>query len=312
MGYLEKVFLGTLLLFALLIIFMFGLYFDVGSMLQASARKMDSAGAHGGFERSTAQVERQAVKAEITVKDTLSTPFARRPVALSGVSAGDANFVAIFAQCNQAAPNPTVEQLGDKKRKELASKGFSSEYIEMEVRGDDDKAVYDSCEQIDALIAKRSFDEAERLLLEQIGALDPRDLMNLQRLRMKLQQVYFESEQLDKYREVMKSVFETEEKILSIQAASPLIEDKRIADGLKKEQEALQSKKAEFDPWFDHIQKQAQETGSVHKLPETMKAEIKAGLLREKEAGRITPQDLQDALSQLEQMESRAANSAKQ
>ncbi|MBI4872227.1 MAG: hypothetical protein HY814_11745 [Candidatus Riflebacteria bacterium] len=308
MGYLEKVFLSTLLLFALVIIFLFGLYFDLGSMLQGTVQRTGDASTQGSFDRGAAQLERASMAKEVTIKDRLSVPFAGpRPVATPGISAGDANFAALFARYNQGKLPPPLDELQDRRRKELASKGFTQEYIEMEVRAMEDKPVMDSCMQIDKLMEEGKVEEAEQMLLEAIAGVDPRDLMTLQRYRMKLQQVYFDSNQLDKYKTLMKQVFETEEKILTLQASSPLMEDKRIAEGIRKEQEGLEQKKAEFDPWFDGVSKMAQETGSPHKMTDSMRAQVKAGLLREQEAGRISQKDLQDSLAQLEAMETRAS-----
>lgn len=306
MGYLERVFLGTLLLFALLILFMFGLYFDIGSMMQSAMQRSGDATGPSGFSRAADQLERSAIKPEVTVRDVNPRGFTPAPAAQAGISAGDANFLAIFAKCATAKPPPGRAELIDRKRKELAAKGFGQDYIEMEVLSMESTAMDDIEKQVNPLVTKGDYDAAERALLEILATLDGRDLMTMQKVRMKLQHVYFDSNQLDKYRETMKLVFDTEEKILALQAGSRLMDDKRTAEGIKQEQADLGKKRQEFDSWFEQISSQAKKTGHPNKMDEATKVEVKAGLLREQEAGRISPKALQEALGQLEQLEKRA------
>ncbi|MBI4867753.1 MAG: hypothetical protein HY816_12450 [Candidatus Wallbacteria bacterium] len=303
MGYLEKVFLGTLILFALLILFMFGLYFDIGSMMKGTVQRTSDMGGPGSYSRATAQIERSSVKPEVTVRDIHTRRMPSSSSSSSSAqdrSVAEANFDSIYSRVSKVQGPPTMEEKMDLKRKRLASQGYGQEFIEMEVRSMDDRAVDDTCGQVDGLMSKGAYDDAEKLLLELMAAADPRDLINMQRLRMKLQQLYFDSGQLEKYRETMKQLFDGEEKILSIQAASKMMEDKRDAEAIQSRQTELSKKRGEFDQYFDQIQQQVAETGSVKKLSERQKSEIKAGLLREQEAGRISADALQEALTQLE------------
>src|SRR5688572_10429489 len=132
MGYLEKVFIGSLLLFTLVIVFMFGLYFDVGTMLTSAMKKTDSGTSTASYSRATDQLERQSVAPEVTVRDSGRT-FRDRPMRVNAADA-EANFDAIYTQYSRVKPPPTQEEKMDFRRKQLAEQGYGGDFIEMEVR----------------------------------------------------------------------------------------------------------------------------------------------------------------------------------
>ncbi len=305
MGYLEKVFLGSLLLFALIILFMFGLYFDLGSMLQGSLRKGSSSTGARGYGSSLERLERESVDPEIRVRRTSAPSYVTRAAVSYDTQAAEANFAAIYARVSTVQPPPTLEERQEFKRKQLRDKGYGDPYIEMELGRMNKRPVEEAHDRADELMKQGLYDDAEAMLLELMSELEPGDLMTMQRYNMKLQEVYFESGQLDKYRSRMQEIFALEERILALQAASPDMNDKWDSEAVKLRQQELAQKRSEFGGWFQEYSAYAQETGGKAQLTDSMRSRVKAELLRGKEAGKVSPEDLASALAELDDLENR-------
>lgn len=295
MGYLERVFLGSLLLFALVILFMFGLYFDLGNILQGIAKKSSEMG--GGFDRSVERLERSAVRREITAGRSFAAVTDRPVTRGAGPSIAQ-----LYQKYSRVPPPPTVEDLMEIRRKELVEEGFGDEYVKMEVLGMDRTLVHKIEKAMEAALAAGDPEEAASLILEAISETDPDNLYVLQQLYIRLGRVYYNTSRLDEYQQVVEKLYDIEESILDIKESSKLAEDERIYEEIQKKRARVEEERRQLPAYIKLLEHQKEKAGGVNKLTEDQRDALKAQLVQARDAGEITQAEMDEILGQVDDM----------
>ena len=295
MDSLEKLFISCLTLFGLFILFLFGLYFDLGDILAGMLKKGDAAST--GIATSDYQMrlmEWQGRKREIM------------PMSLMDPAKGvldmrddDPNSVlgAILTNSGYYRPITTKDRM-EMRRQELHRQGcVRQDYVEMEALACDREEFDKVMVQARQLAADKQYNAAIGLIQRALDQTDPKNLYVLKDYTSFLLQLQTDGRQIDKAEETAKKLYELLDRILMIQRTG-------VGPGRQDEIAAIQTRiKGEKDrlgDYFAEVKKRTAATGSATGLYPEEKEDVKATLRKLKDSGQITEADYQRSLKMLE------------
>lgn len=239
MGYLERLFVGTMLLTGLLILFFFGLYFDLGDMVAGSFGTTPTL--RTGMELDhIREGRRRGYETERPTGAALPppAPLQGRPRPSSPVDYG--RFV-------HRSPAISPEVLLDREVRRLQRQGFvNEEFIQMRAIYEVDRSLVPIFDRYDQLIASGDTEGAIAELLAAREALDKKNLLGLRDILQYLGQAYVLAGKDGDASANLKELMDLQERILAIEQQAELHQDAagkeyaaKMQDGFGKIRAAL-------------------------------------------------------------------------
>ncbi len=230
MGDLEKMFVGTLVITGLLILALFGLYFDIGDMVAGAfteARPTYSADMDLIRERRRASYHQP--KNTKRAKLLSSSEPRQRP-------SGPANYARFLIR----RPRPPFNVLMDREVRRLKRKGYvDEEFLRMRAHYEVDKSLIAVFDQYDRLVDSNQYDEAIRILLEAKEDLDRENLLGEKDLLRYLYQAYLLAEKDSDANQIVKELTDVQEKILEIEERAEVYRDNAGKEYVRKLRQGL-------------------------------------------------------------------------
>lgn len=292
MDSLEKLFLSCLVLFGMFILFLFGLYFDLGDMLASQFHRDERAGTGVGItDNLIRQMEDRARPHEV-----MPTHLDLPTFGGADDNRGAEEMARAALRYNGAVIPPiSGKTLTALKRANLQAQGITrEEVLDLESLGDDREESSRVVHEVTRLCGEKRYAEAEKLLADQIAKENPKNLLVLRDLLNLQVQVYLDGKQVDKAREAARKMYETLDRIIAIRT----IEGPRPE--LQQELTYLKGEKERLDKVYQDLQKRMEETGSPTGLTASEKAQMKEAFTRTRNEGKMTEDEYRKALKELE------------
>lgn len=292
MDSLEKLFLSCLVLFGMFILFLFGLYFDLGDMLASTFHRDErSATGVGITDRLIDKMEEHARVREIMPGHLEIPRFASMDDSMGAEEMAKSAMRAL----GRGNPPMTGEMIMKLKRASLVASGVQrEEVLEMETLAADREASSKVMREATRLAGEKRFAEAANKLQEAIGQTSPKNILVLRDYLNLQVQLYLDAKQVDKAKEAARKLYEVLDRIVAV----------RTLDGPRPELEGeialLKTEKERLDSLYQDLQKRMEETGSPVGLTATEKAQIKDAMTRARSAGNMTEEEYQRAIKELE------------
>jgi hypothetical protein len=244
MGDLEKVFVGTMMLTGMLILFLFGLYFDLGDIV---------AGTFGGHAPSFGQDLGQIRRARSgSFLDEEAAPKAKLPT----VSSGTPRVARTIDYQRFVVPRPPIPPavLFDREMRRLQRKGFVDEqYMRMKAIYEVDRSVVATLDRFDRHMDSEDYEGAIQALLEALEHLDPANHLARRDLVRHLYQAYILAGKDAEATKALSQLTTLHEKVVAIEERAELHQDSRsqeynrqMREQMGKVREAIQI--VEADP----------------------------------------------------------------
>ena len=267
MGYLERLFLITMLLFIGIVLAMFGYYFDVYEMLLGAVRENEPLLSVGEFAYTRSAMERIARPIEIVSRSYSNSDY-NLPR-----TAGELSQLYNFLP-PRAGSRAVVAWWKDR----LKSQGMTDgDLLELESLGHDREAYGETMGRVLALFRDKDYETAANLLEDAVRAGDPRNLLVLQDLLLRLVEVYHLAGRKPDAVQAARQLSEVAEKILNIRSRA--LNDAELG-------RAASAVAAERD-------------GAEATLDDTAKAQMKTRLLKAFDEGKISRAEMDTMLSEL-------------
>jgi len=287
MNYFEKLFLGTSLLFGIVLVFMLGLYFDMGDVFSSSINK-------GGFVTRGTAIDRlvdNLDRTRRTVKDKSaggSCSFGHVPrISPSAAFAGAPN--SIRSGRYFRPPSRGGEELVARYEKYLRDLGFkNSQYIEMKALAQNRTIVRKSLPVARRLSASGDFEEAILVLEEALDKLPEGDYEQREQLVSKIVELSLRAGFINKGRAFAEKRIELESKILGLESESKLMEKKAFASRVNSDLKCLLRKEIHLSEAFASMEKRQEKTGKYNGIFAEEKVAFKAEILGLKSRGEIS------------------------
>ena len=292
MDSLEKLFLSCLVLFGMFILFLFGLYFDLGDMLASSFHHDERAATGVGItDRLIERMEEHARPHEIMPTELNMPTF----VTMDDRLGNDETARQAMRALGRCVAPMTGKQVSQLKRQSLVAAGIQrEEIIEMESLAADREEPSNVMRRATQLAGEKRFADAARELQTAIQATNPKNLLVLRDYLNLQVQVYLDGKQVDKAKESARKLYEMLDRIVAV----------RTLEGPKPEIEQeivmLKTEKERLDSMYQDLQKRSEETGSPVGLTASEKAQMKDSLTRARSEGKMTEEEFQRAIKELE------------
>lgn len=291
MDSLEKLFLSCLVLFGMFILFLFGLYFDLGDMLASSFHRDEHAATDIGVtDRLIEKMEERNRPREI-MPTHLDIP---RFASLDERSGDETARQAMRALGRVMAPMSGKQIIQLKRQSMLASGVQREEVIEMESLAADREELSKVMREAHRLAGEKRFAEAAKALQDAMGQTNPKNLLVLRDYLGLQVQVYLDGRQVDKAKESARKLYEMLDRIVAIrtlEGRTPQIEHE-IA--------MLKSEKDRLDSLYQDLQKRVEETGNPVGLTAVEKGQMKEAMTRARQSGTMSEEEYQRAIKELE------------
>lgn len=291
MDSLEKLFLSCLTLFGMFILFLFGLYFDIGEMLASTIQRDD---------RTATGIAMNA--SMIDTAEERGRPRELMPTALSIPSSGGGDLQdraeaehAVLRRLGVTYTKPTAKQMVTTRREELKSQGVTrEEVLELESLAADFEEPARILGDARRLAEQKRFAEAAKMLADALAATNAKNLLVQRDYLNLLVQMQLELKQVDAAKETARRQYEVLERIVMIRN----LEGGHA--GLQAEAERLRAEKERLDHLYQDLQKRTEETGSPMGLTPKEKADIRDAITKARSEGKMSEDDYQRALKELE------------
>lgn len=289
---LEKLFVSCLVLFGLFILFLFGLYFDLGEILASSFRQDEKAATGvGQTEELIRRMERAAMPKEIQ-PTKLATPQG------GGQGPSPETERAILRRYCKIAPIPNGADLAAIRRRQLIKAGFArDDFIEMEALAEDRDEFRRVMSDIQRLMFEKRWPDAIRRTQEALAALQPANHLLRKEYQGLLVQLYLESRQLDRAMDAAKQLNDTIERVTMIRSASAKESNRAEAD---QQIATLKEEKARIEEMFQDLQKRQAENGTPFGLTASEKNGIRDAITKARKENKITEEEYRRTLKELE------------
>ncbi len=311
MGYLEKIFLGTMVLFALGIFFIFALYFDVGDMFTGALDQRGAISRGAAVDRLIDNIEKRARRAGPKKRRVRTSRSASAAPRFSTSGGAIKKRYAKFFPRKIKKGAARVEQY----RKFLRGQGFSNnEFIEMEALAQDKTVMKRYIPFVKQFIADGEFDEAIKLLEKALREINPKNLKVKGELLNKLVQVKMMANDLDGAQRASDERLDNADKMLQIKANTKLIDNSNFKIELNRERETLSRSRDAQKDFFVNLQKRKMATGRWDGYLMEERAQIKANIMRARSEGKMSQEEYNDVLQKLDEgmladkVKKRAAN----
>lgn len=291
MDSLEKLFLSCLTLFGMFILFLFGLYFDIGEMLASTIQRDD---------RTATGIAMNA--SMIDGAEERGRPRELMPTALAIPNAGGGDLqdraeaeYAVLRRLGVAYTKATAKQMVTTRRAELQSQGVTrEEVLELESLAADYEEPSRILSDARRLAEQKRFAEAAKTLTDALAATHAKNLLVQRDYLNLLVQMQLELKQIDQAKESARRQYEVLERIVMIRN----LESGHA--GLQAEAERLRAEKERLDHFYQDLQKRTEETGSPMGLTPKEKADIRDAITKAKSEGKMSEEEYQRALKELE------------
>ena len=299
MGYLERIFLGTMVLFALGMFFIFALYFDVGDMFTGTLDKRGTISRGAAVNRLIEGIERKnRVKPD---KSSDANTFSRRARAAPNFSCSRR---AIRSRYDRFFPRKIKRGLKrvEQYRKILRKKGYTNEdYIEMEALAQNKEVEKGCVPPAERAMAEGRFSTAIELLEQALKEINPKNLKLRTLLLQKLTQARLLNNDLEAAQRSQDKVLALSERILNIKSQSKLIDSEEYKEEINRERKQLLERRDIQEKFFKDLQRRKEITGSWNGYLNEERAKMKAGLMKAKREGKISEKQYQEVLDQLDE-----------
>lgn len=291
MDSLEKLFLSCLVLFGMFILFLFGLYFDLGDMLASTFHRDERAATDIGItDRLIEKMEEHARPREIMPMHLDIPRFASQ----DDTSGDETARLAMRALGYAVAPMNGKQIMQLKRASMLASGVQREEVLDMESLAADREEPSRVMREAQRLAGEKRFVEAAKVLQDAIGQTNPKNLLVLRDYLALQVQVYLDGRQVDKAKESARKLYEMLDRVMAI----------RTLEGrtpqLEHEIAMLKTEKERLDSLYQDLQKRAEETGSPVGLTATEKGQMKEAMTRARQSGSMSEEEYQRAIKELE------------
>lgn len=295
MDSLEKLFVSCLVLFGLFILFLFGLYFDLGDIVAGMLHR-DEKGATGvGLtDELIRQMEWKARPREVMPTHLIDSADLQN---FSGADDASMEYSVMHAYCGLPRAMTGREKV-QVRRKQLVQQGFTrEEFLEMESLGEDRDEFQRTIIEVDQLAAGKHYAEAAKLLGTTIEQANPKNLLLLRDGLRYQMQLFLDAKQFDRAKETSRRLYDVLDRILTIKGVA-YPEDQR--QGLDKTLAELKAEKARLDEIYQDFQKRTAETGSPTGITADEKAQMKEALTKARQEGKITDEEYKRTVKELE------------
>jgi hypothetical protein len=290
---LEKLFLSFLTLFGMFILFLFGLYFDLGEMLASNFHREERQNTGSGVTDHLIDGAEERGR----TKEIMPTAL-QAPGAVTSDDSLDINEMmkASMRYNNRTLPPPTTKELMGTKRAQLVAQGVTrEEVLELEALGVDCEDRNVKLAEARRAAAEKRWDDAARILGEGIANTNPKNLLALRDYHQFLVQLYYDAKQIDKGREAARKLWDILDRIIMIRGL-----DNARPDYIQKEQAQLKAEKERLDLLYQEMEKRQAETGSPVGLTAAEKSQIKEAITKAHTEGKMSDDEYQRALRDLE------------
>lgn len=275
MGYLERIFLGTMALFFFFILFLFGLYFDLENVWRGGVQAEEPAFALGEWVHTREAIERAARPMEVFSRSFGNSSF--------GVPASEGELLDLF---DFLPPEGTREETLAFWRRTLLAQGVpEGPALELEVLGHDRELYTLYVLRLEEALRDDDLELAEAILEEALRAVDrknlyvQRDLLYRQvEVRARLGRMEEASASARRLQTVLARILE-----IRLEARSDA-EVILALDQLRQGEDKLDT------PFVTNARE-----------VEARKTELKARLLRAREEGQVSESDTRAILERIEQ-----------
>lgn len=291
MDSLEKLFLSCLVLFGMFILFLFGLYFDLGDMLASSFHRDEHAATDIGMTDRLIEKMEAANRPREIMPTHLDIPrFAGGDDSSSDEIARQA-----ARALGRAVAPMNGKQIMQLKRASLMASGIQrEEVLEMESLAADREEPSRVMRDARRLAGEKRYAEAARVLQDGIGAANPKNFLVLRDYLGLQVQVYLDGRQVDKAKESARRLYEMLDRIMAIRT----LEGK--TPELEREIAMIKGEKDRLDSLYQDLQKRAEETGSPIGITAAEKVQMKEAMTRARQSGNMSEEEYQRALKELE------------
>jgi len=298
-GYLEKVFLGTMVLFALVIGFLFSLYFDLGKFLQGEFTKADTITRGAAVDRLVDRLEHTA-----RTRPEPGEPVRREGNRCTRTAPSFAQSRAAVAERYAALyrpHRPSRDERVEQYRRFLVSQGFSNKaYIELESLAQDRRALQSVLPTVRASMHAGDYDSAV-LMLEQALRDVPEANMHLRlEIISMLSEAHIMAKDLGKARESVQRGIELQQRILDIKSKTILMDIPHVRETIEEQRSTLAQRRGDVDKAFTDMQRRIDQTGSVDGFTSEEQTTIKLKLGEMLRDGKITSQQQAAALATMD------------
>ncbi|MBI2944666.1 MAG: hypothetical protein HYY25_10740 [Candidatus Wallbacteria bacterium] len=268
MGYLEKLFLGTMVMFLSIVLFFFGMYFDLYEMLLGTSKQTDPLLSVGEFAYTRAAMERVARPIEIMPHSASNSEF--------GLPGSATELARLYTF---TPPKMTPQETIGWWRERLKAKGLEGELLDMEALGHDREAHGELMVRVGALNRAKDHETAAAAIEEALRSLDARNLLVMRDLLLALAEAYNLAGKKEELERTSARLAEVAERVLAIRARAPGGREYSAAAA-----EAAREKDSPSKP---------------PPLDDAARADMKARLLKAREEGKITAEEMEQMLEQL-------------
>lgn len=291
MDSLEKLFLSCLTLFGMFILFLFGLYFDLGDMLASSLHRDErNATGVGITDRLIEKMEEHARPREI-MPTMLDIPRGNGGYD----SGGDETAKQAMRALGRTQAPISGKMVQNMKRAALMASGVQrEEIIEMEALGADREESSRIVNEARSLMGQKRFADAARMLGEAMQQTNPKNLIALREYMQLQVQAYLDNRQVDKAKEAARKLYEMLDRMLAIRA----LEGRTPA--IEHEMAMLKGEKDRLDALYQDLQKRMEETGSPVGLTPAEKTQMREAMTRARQSGSMSEAEYQRAMKELE------------
>lgn len=290
MDSLEKLFLSCLVLFGMFILFLFGLYFDLGDMLASSLHRDErNATGVGITDHLIEKMEERARPREI-MPTNLDLPRGG-----GGSSDGEEMAKQAMRALGRGTPPMSVKTIRQLKRASLIGQGIQREEIlEMEELAADREEPSRVNRQVLQYAQQKEYGKAIAELQNAINRTDPKNLMVLREYLGLQVQLYLDNKDVEKAKESARKLYELLDKMMAIRSlggATPAME---------QEVARIKTEKERLDGIYQELQKRMEETGSPMGLTAAEKAQMKEAMTRARQSGSMSEEEYRRAIKELE------------
>ena len=288
MDSLEKLFLSCLVLFGMFILFLFGLYFDLGDMLASSLHRDErNATGVGITDHLIEKMEEHARPHEI-MPTALEVPR-------GGGGDGDEMARQAMRALGRVTPPMSGKTIIQLKRSSLLAQGIQREEIlDMESLAADREEPSRVTREVYRLAAEKKYAEAARALQEAINHTDPKNLIVLRDYLGLQVQVYMDGHEVERAKESARKLYDMLDRMMAIRS----LEGKTPA--LEQEIARIKSEKERLDSLYQELQKRMEETGSPLGLTASEKSQMKEAMTRARQSGSMSEEEYKRAIKELE------------
>lgn len=298
MNYFEKLFLSTTLLFGIAIVFLLGLYFDLGDMFSSSIGK-------GGFVTRGTAIDRLVDSLDKTRRSTKriisdgSASFGHIPRVGGSFPMSKSDISGRYKGYFKNHIKEGEERV-EQYKEFLRKQGFENkEFIEMKSLAQDKTVMRKHLPVSRRLSAAGEFEEAVFVLEEALAELHEEDHEQRRMIISKIVELCLRGGLMDKAHDFTSKQIELEAKILTIESNSMLMEKKSYSSKVNADLLTVERKRREVDAAFASMKKRQQETGKYDGLFTEEKIALKAEALGLKSKGEISNELYKKMLSSI-------------